>query len=66
MKKTYIKPITEVYNIAVADGILQVTSGNNPFGGNMHFDLYDEGEGEDFGRENNWRQDNSNAWDQGW
>ena len=64
MKKTYIKPITEVYNIAVADGILQVTSAT--FGGKMHFDLYDEGEGEDFARENNWRQDNSNAWDQGW
>ena len=66
MRKTYIIPEIEIYQIQSTDGILQVTSSGfelNNFDNNIGG--Y-EGGGEDFGRRDHWRHDNNNAWDQGW
>ncbi|MBR4160831.1 MAG: hypothetical protein IKT87_04020 [Bacteroidaceae bacterium] len=62
MRKTYIIPEIEIYQIQSTDGILQVTSNFNlEIGGDTGVD-----NGEDFGRENNWGREQNNVWDQGW
>lgn len=61
MKKVYIKPSNEVYNISTTEGIL--VSGSNPEG----FDTTvggGEGNGEDLSREDN--PSRPNIWEQGW
>ena len=61
MKKVYIKPSNEVYNISTTEGIL--VSGSNPEGLDTTVGGGD-GNGEDLGREDN--PSRPNIWEQGW
>ena len=67
MRKTYIIPEIEIYQIQSTDGILQVTSNDLGLGNDFDYNIGgDVGYGEDFGRENNWGREQNNVWDQGW
>ena len=64
MKKIYVKPVSKVREMEIADGILSVTSVNSESLVGFSDGLSDEGDGkEDYARENN---RNSSIWDQGW
>jgi hypothetical protein len=63
MKKTYIKPSNEVYSISTTEGIL--VSGSNPEGFNPSIGGEGEGDGGDYGREDN-TPSRPNIWEQGW
>lgn len=66
MKKVYIKPSNEVYNISTTEGILASVSGSssNPEGFDPSIGGEGEGDGGDYSREDN--PSRPNIWEQGW
>ena len=60
MKKTYIKPVNEMYSMSTTNGILVGSKYDNTIGG----DTGVEG-GEDYSREDN-NPSRPNIWEQGW
>lgn len=62
MKKEYIKPEVEVFDIGGRDAILAVVSGNPD---SFDPDMGGNGDGGDYSRDNN-RPSNPNLWDNVW